>query len=134
MITALFSLRPWAVRIRREREARGWSVVAAVDALLGQATKDEVTGLPSRATLKRRWHEWEAGDHLPGDFYQPLLAGVFGTLGQEVDNPELVGWASTDLDCLVEMPCAITGDCLAVGVSRQGARYARELEHFPKVA
>jgi hypothetical protein len=25
------------------------------------------------------------------------------TLGQEADSPELVGWASTDLDCLVEM-------------------------------
>jgi hypothetical protein len=37
-----------------------------------------VTGLPSRATLKRRWHEWEAGHHLPGDFYQPILARVFG--------------------------------------------------------
>lgn len=70
---------PWAVRIRREREVRGWSVPKAVDALTAHATADEAKGLPSRDTVKRRWREWEAGEHLPGDFYQPILARVFGT-------------------------------------------------------
>lgn len=76
------STRPtWAVRIRREREARGWSVMDAVRALTANAADTEAKSLPSDSTLKRRWHEWEAGDSDPSKgraFYAPIIARTFG--------------------------------------------------------
>jgi hypothetical protein len=45
------------------------------------ATVNGVSGT-SNAGLKRRWHEWEAGEHNPDDgkgFYAPIIARTFGT-------------------------------------------------------
>lgn len=85
----MLSLPPWAVRIRREREARNLSVTAAARALIAHATADETKRLPSLPdtesrvqTLRRRWFEWEAGSSNPNEgeaFYAPIVARMFGT-------------------------------------------------------
>lgn len=78
----LYDLPPWAIRIRREREGRGWSVPDAVRALQTNATDEEARGLPSFETLVRRWRGWEAGEHNPAEkqgFYAPIIARTFGT-------------------------------------------------------
>jgi hypothetical protein len=36
--------------------------------------------LPAEDSLIRSWKKWEAGDHLPDDFYRPLIAKLFGTV------------------------------------------------------
>lgn len=83
MSTDTFGTLPaWAIRIREERNARDWSVPQAVKALITHATDEEAKGLPSAETLKRRWHEWEAGDADPSKgqaFYAPIIARTFGT-------------------------------------------------------
>lgn len=66
----------WAQRIRVERAARGWSQAQAVTAL--RAHSDEE--LPGQASMLRRWKSWEAGEHMPDDFYRPLIAKTFGTV------------------------------------------------------
>lgn len=127
---------PWAARIRRERQAREWSVVKAVDALMAHATADEETSLPSKATLKRRWHEWEAGDHLPGDFYQPIIARTFGTArfalfpaaGRRDGDSELVVATGMDtLDILARVQRSdvdtATLDALRITVDRLCSEY-----------
>lgn len=56
---------------------REWSVPDAVRALMTHAAKAEAKGLPAASTLKRRWHEWEAGDSNPSKgegFYAPIIA------------------------------------------------------------
>lgn len=76
------ALPSWAVRIRREREGRSWSVPEAVRALETNATYDEAKGLPAQSTLIRRWRSWEAGEHNPAGgqaFFAPIIARTFGT-------------------------------------------------------
>lgn len=58
---------PWALRIRAEREARGWSQRAAVKALRAHSSKC----LPDEATLLRNWKRWESGTY-PDDFHRRL--------------------------------------------------------------
>lgn len=67
----------WAIRIREEREARGWSQRTLVAALRMHAGKTE---LPTDETLLRRVKSWEAGEHQPDPFYRKLLAKAFGTV------------------------------------------------------
>ena len=66
----------WARRMTRERDARGWSQADAVRAL--RAHSHDV--LPEESSLLRQWKRWETGEHVPGDFYQPLIAAAFGTV------------------------------------------------------
>jgi hypothetical protein len=68
----------WARRIREEREARGWSQSQFVAALRAHADRDQ--DLPSDTSMIRRVKSWEAGEHLPDDFYRPLIARTFGTV------------------------------------------------------
>ncbi|MFD4999849.1 XRE family transcriptional regulator [Streptomyces buecherae] len=65
----------WARRITAERLARGWSQRAAVRALRAHAA----TELPSDDSLIRQWKRWESGQ-MPNDFYQPVIAALFGTV------------------------------------------------------
>lgn len=65
----------WAQRLRRERQLRGWSQVDAVRALLAHGDGS----LPEREHVLRRWKSWEAGDTMPGERYQGLIAKTFGT-------------------------------------------------------
>lgn len=66
----------WARRIRSEREIRGWSVPDAVRALRTHADKP----LVSDESLTRYWRRWEAGEVMPDDFHQPIIAKTFGTV------------------------------------------------------
>jgi tetratricopeptide (TPR) repeat protein len=65
-----------AQRIRAEREARSWSQRDAVRHLRMHSPAE----LPSDDAMLRTWKKWEAGDHLPADFYRPLIAAMFGTV------------------------------------------------------
>lgn len=62
-------------RIRREREARGWSQRDAVRALLCHDNKPA-----TEEALVRAWKRWERGDHQPDAHYRPLIAQTFGTV------------------------------------------------------
>jgi transcriptional regulator with XRE-family HTH domain len=75
--------KPWAQRIRTEREARGWSQQQAVDAL--RMTSSRV--LPEDPSLLRTWKGWERGDHLPGVQYQKEIAATFGTVSATIFGP-----------------------------------------------
>ncbi|WP_430379103.1 hypothetical protein [Streptomyces sp. B1-3] len=35
-------------------------------------------GLPDDENLVRQWKRWESGKGMPGNFYRPVIAGVFG--------------------------------------------------------
>jgi transcriptional regulator with XRE-family HTH domain len=80
------NVKPWAQRIRAEREARGWSQQQAVDAL--RMTADRV--LPDDASLLRTWKGWERGQHLPGPQYQREIAATFGTVSAIIFGPTAV--------------------------------------------
>ena len=68
----------WACRMTREREVRGWSQADAVRALKAHAEKTETIHAEDRSLL-RQWKRWEAGETEPGEFYQPIIARMFGT-------------------------------------------------------
>lgn len=73
----------WARRIRRERTARGWSQGDAVDRLLAHGDRQ----MPTKQHVLRRWKSWEAGEHLPNDRYQELIAQTFGTVRHAIFPP-----------------------------------------------
>src|ERR1022692_5068528 len=62
-----------------ERQARNWSQADAVRAMQVHAAGDDVH-LPDVPSLLRQWKRWEAGEVMPGDFYQPVIAATFGTV------------------------------------------------------
>src|SRR5215831_19461015 len=66
----------WARRMTNDREARRWSQADAVRAMRAHAPGQ----LPGDASLLRQWKRWEAGEVMPGDFYQPIIAATFGTV------------------------------------------------------
>lgn len=77
----------WADRMRREREARGWSqarAVANLQAVYGRATGKDPG---SAESLLRQWKDWEAGRVRPR-VWAPHLATVFGTVTDELFPPE----------------------------------------------
>ncbi|MGV9255687.1 XRE family transcriptional regulator [Streptomyces sp. NPDC003697] len=65
----------WARRIAAERAARDWSQREAVRALRAHAP----TELPAEESMIRQWKRWESGQ-MPNDFYQPIIAALFGTV------------------------------------------------------
>lgn len=65
----------WARRIASERVARDWSQRDAVRALRAHAPGE----LPADDSMLRQWKRWEAGQ-IPNDFYQPMIAALFGTV------------------------------------------------------
>ncbi|WP_079105000.1 hypothetical protein [Streptomyces prasinopilosus] len=65
----------WARRIAAERAARDWSQRDAVRALRAHAP----TELPAEDSMIRQWKRRESGQ-MPNDFYQPIIAAVFGTV------------------------------------------------------
>jgi transcriptional regulator with XRE-family HTH domain len=99
---------PWARRMTREREARNWSYAEAVRALRAHSRKalPKSQELASDVSLVRQWKRWETGEHVPSDFYQPLIAAVFGTVthaifpteGRREANAELIN--ATGMDTL----------------------------------
>src|SRR6476469_3970106 len=66
----------WARRMTNDREARHWSQADAVRAMRAHAPGQ----LPGDASLLRQWKRWEAGEVMPSEFYQPIIAATFGTV------------------------------------------------------
>jgi hypothetical protein len=66
----------WARRIAAERGARQWSQAEAVAALRAHSPKS----LPEGASMVRQWKRWESGEVTPSEFYQPIIAAMFGTV------------------------------------------------------
>jgi transcriptional regulator with XRE-family HTH domain len=64
----------WAQEIVAARRVRGWSQGDAVREL----RKVSAEVLPDEATMVRQWKRWESGRTMPGDFYRPLIADLFG--------------------------------------------------------
>lgn len=124
----------WAQRLRSEREARGWSRRDAVRALQAHADRT----LPDEEAMRRSLMRWENGEHLPDDYYRPLLAKMYGTVTTAIfpadqegrpsqlitvtgmDAMELLGrLRTTDVD-------APTLDALRITVERLCSEYASE--------
>ena len=102
-VTGMTDDRPgWARRMSREREARNWSQAEAVRAMRAHSRDP----LPEASSLLRQWKRWETGEHVPSDFYQPLIAVTFGTVthaifpveGRRDANAELL--TATGMDTL----------------------------------
>lgn len=70
----------WAVRMRAEREARGWSQPDAVRAMRAHYSDGTGKALPDEASLLRSWKRWEKGTYQPDGFYAPIVARMFGTV------------------------------------------------------
>ncbi|MFR9750044.1 XRE family transcriptional regulator [Nocardia sp. 004] len=66
----------WAIRMRSERDARGWSQADAVRVMRGKSSHN----LPTDSTLLRNWRRWESGESRPDDFYAPIIAATFDTM------------------------------------------------------
>lgn len=80
---------PWAIRIAKERAARGWSQAQAVDNI--RAVHDRETGkrAPSRESLVRQWKDWESGRVRPV-FWARYIAAAFGTVADDLFPRERV--------------------------------------------
>ncbi len=73
----------WAARIKREREARGWSqsrAVANLRATYARRTKGKEAG--SAESLLREWKDWEAGRVKP-QHWAPYIAEAFGGVTED---------------------------------------------------
>jgi transcriptional regulator with XRE-family HTH domain len=105
----------WARRITRERESRNLSQADVITAMRMHA---QPKGLPDDASMLRQFKRWESGEHMPGEYYQTLIAATFGTVTHAIfpatdrregstdilaasgmDTLELVSrWQSSDVD------------------------------------
>ncbi|MBT0771349.1 hypothetical protein KIH74_20595 [Kineosporia sp. J2-2] len=65
----------WAKRMTVERSIRGWSQSAAISSMRLHSERE----LPDDTSLLRQWKRWEAGETLPSERYQALIAATFGT-------------------------------------------------------
>lgn len=68
----------WAQRLRREREARGWSQADAARALR------TFSDVPLPAGVTDQWKRWERGRNRPDEFYRPLIAAALGTVVESI--------------------------------------------------
>jgi transcriptional regulator with XRE-family HTH domain len=69
------ALPTWARRMRKEREARGWSQLDAVRAMRAHSSS-----VASEESLLRTWKRWEKAESHPDEHYRPLIAKTFGTV------------------------------------------------------
>ena len=77
---------PWAVRMTKEREARGWSKARAVANLrLTFAAMNRGKEAGSEESLLRQWKEWEAGRHRPRHWAR-YIAAAFGTVEDDLSH------------------------------------------------
>jgi hypothetical protein len=103
----------WARRITRERETREWSQAEVITAMRMHARPTE---LPDDASMLRQWKRWEAGEHLPGEFYQSLIAAAFGTVthaifpatGRHEGSADIL--AASGMDTLELVSCMQSSD------------------------
>jgi transcriptional regulator with XRE-family HTH domain len=64
----------WAQQILAARQVRDWSQADAVRELRTVSAEP----LPDDETMIRQWKRWESGKTMPGAFYKPLIANLFG--------------------------------------------------------
>lgn len=64
----------WAQQILAARQVRQWSQGDAVRELRTVSAEP----LPDDETMIRQWKRWESGKTMPGAFYKPLIANLFG--------------------------------------------------------
>ncbi|MCM0675096.1 XRE family transcriptional regulator [Micromonospora phytophila] len=83
----------WAIRLRAERTARGWSQGEAVRAMRAHAAEP----LPADSTLLRNWKRWEAGGSEPDGFYKALIAKTFGNVTAAFFPPATTHEADAEL-------------------------------------
>jgi transcriptional regulator with XRE-family HTH domain len=127
---------PSAQRMRAERDARGWSQREAVRRLRMQTTKE----LPSNDTLIRNWKKWEAGDHRPDDFYQPLIAKLFGTVTaalfpepspQSIDTALLSASGMTTMEILARVRASSVDNATLEGLRITADQLCCEYPYMP---
>lgn len=86
----------WAQRLRREREARGWSQADAARALR------TFSDVPLPAGVTDQWKRWERGRNRPDEFYRPLIAAALGTVVESIfPSPRPTRQAGTADDLLL---------------------------------
>lgn len=85
----------WAIRMTREREARGWSKPQAVANLrMTYAAQNRNKEGGTQESLLRQWKEWEAGRVRPTHWAR-YVAATFGTVKDDLFPPD--GSADTHL-------------------------------------
>lgn len=67
---------PWARRMKRERQLRGWTQRDCVRRLQYEASRV----LPDESNMVDQWKRWESGRVLPSPEYQRLIAAIFGSV------------------------------------------------------
>lgn len=77
----------WAVRMTKEREARGWSKAQAVANLRMTYSRQNRKEGGSQESLLRQWKEWEAGRVRPRHWAR-YVAATFGTVEDDLFPPE----------------------------------------------
>ena len=73
----------WAVRMTKEREARGWSKPHAVTNLRTVYARMNRKEGGSQESLLRQWKEWEAGRVRPR-YWARYIAATFGTVEDDL--------------------------------------------------
>lgn len=68
----------WSERLRRERQARGWTQADVVAAMR------TFTDAPLPDGLLDQWKRWERGRNKPDEFYRPLIAATLGTVVESI--------------------------------------------------
>lgn len=92
---------PWAIRMTKEREARGWSQAQAVANLRAVYHHANHKEGGSQESLIRQWKEWESGRVKPRHWAR-YVATTFGTVADDLFprdvQPNLQLLESTDMD------------------------------------
>lgn len=116
----------WARRIRTEREARGWSQTQCVRAMIAHSPGASLN------SLLRQLKRWEAGDGVPDDYNQRLIARTFGTTAAVIfaATRSDMGRAAGDTpDLLARLRSSdvtpTTLDALEAAVEQLGVDYSR---------
>jgi len=74
----------WALRIQRERKARGWTQLQAI----GMLRLHSGTALPDDTNLLRMWKNWESGRHRPRAENQVAIAAMFAASSAAIFGPD----------------------------------------------
>jgi len=85
----------WATRLRREREARGWSQSQAVANLRAIYQRANGKEGGSQESLTRQWKEWESGRVRPREWAR-YIAAAFGTVADDLFPVDRVGALSLE--------------------------------------
>ena len=97
--------------------------------------------LPEDASLLRQWKRWETGEHVPSDFYQPLIAVTFGTVthaifpveGRREANAELLSATGMDtLELVHRLQTSDADDSTIDGLRIVTDRLCSEYPYLPR--